>query len=162
MKDIKFRLASGQEVLLSSHKGRVIALEFLLTGCPHCQQTSRAMERLYQQYGKRGFQPIGIAINPDADLNTYVKGLNLTFPVGKGSQEAATEFLQHPIMSRMLMPQLVIIDREGVIRGQWAGSDPFLAEKDEEKNLRAEILKLLGGSGGTKKKKKAPARNRPS
>jgi len=41
----------------------------------------------------------------------------------------------------MLMPQLVVIDRKGVIRHQFPGGDKFF--ENEEKNLRDVLLPLL-------------------
>ena len=42
-----------------------------------------------------------------------------------------------------VMPLLVFIDREGVIRAQYEGQEPFLAADQVEKNVRAKILELL-------------------
>jgi len=41
----------------------------------------------------------------------------------------------------MKVPQLVFIDRTGVIRAQYSGVDPFFS--NEEANMRAEVEKLL-------------------
>ena len=102
------KLTSGQQLLLSQYRGKVVALEFLSTTCPHCQTCSALLDRLYKEYGPRGFQPLGVAFNE---------------------------------MAGMLVPQLIFIDRQGIIRGQHGGEDDFF--KDEEKNMRARIEGLL-------------------
>lgn len=152
--ELVIKMADGKEVLLSKFRGKVVALEFLLTTCPHCQKSSQTMNRLYQQYGAQGFQPIGVAINDMANMLVvdYSKQFNLTFPVGYGNRDAAINFLQHPIMSSMMMPQLVIIDRQGVIRYQYAGNDKFF--ENDEKNLRDILPGLLKGGAAAAPAKK--------
>lgn len=159
------KLANGQQLLLSQYRGKVVALEFLLTTCPACQDASRLLNRLYKEYGPRGFQPIGVAFNDMAMMLVpdYIKDLGLTFPVGVGTRESVMDFLQHSPILRMLVPQLVFVDRKGIIRAQYSGDDPFF--QDKEKNMRTQIEALLaepaGGSPGRKNappaKSRAPA-----
>ena len=66
----------------------------------------------------------------------YVKDYQLIFPVGYDVPETAQSFLQHPATLRLLMPQLVLIDRSGNIRLQHTGDL-------EESQMRSEIEKLL-------------------
>jgi cytochrome oxidase Cu insertion factor (SCO1/SenC/PrrC family) len=80
-----FALPSGQQELLSKYKGKVIVLEFLLTTCPHCQNSCRILSKLNSELGPKGFQPLGVAINPEADVNDFVKKFGVNFPIGKGS-----------------------------------------------------------------------------
>ncbi len=40
---------------LSQYKGKVIAVEFLLTYCSHCQRASRNTELIYRDYAGQGF-----------------------------------------------------------------------------------------------------------
>ena len=141
--ELTFPLPNGQKISLSSYKGKVVVVEILLTTCPHCQVASQLLDKLYKEYGPRGFQPLGIATNEMAQLYVpdYVKKYNLSFPVGYASRDTALAFLQHPVMLTMYVPQLVFIDRKGVIRGQYSGTDPFF--QNEEKNMRAMIESLL-------------------
>jgi len=142
------KLANGQQLLLSQYRGKVVALEFLLTTCPACQEASRVLNQMYKQYGPRGFQPIGVAFNDMAMMLVpdYIKNLGLTFPVGVGTRESVLDFLQHSPIMRMLVPQLVFVDRRGVIRAQYSADDPFF--QDKEKNMRAQIEALLAEPAG--------------
>lgn len=154
--ELVIKAANGQEQLLSKYRGKVVALEFLLTTCPHCQKASQTMQKLYKELGPQGFQPIGIAINDMANMliNDYSKQFNLTYPIGYANRDVATQFLQHPIMMSMLMPQLVVIDRKGVIRHQYPGGDKFF--ENEEKNLRDVLLPLLKAGGAPAPASAAP------
>ena len=142
-----FTLQSGQQEQLSKHKGKVVVLEFLLTTCPHCQTSSRILADLNRQLGPKGFQPLGVAINPEADVDAFTKQFGVNFPVGKASRESAMGFLQHSIMApTFYVPQMVFIDRKGVIRAQYGGSDMFLTA-NEEANIRKLVESLLAEPG---------------
>lgn len=154
--ELVIKAANGQEQLLSKFRGKVVAVEFLLTTCPHCQKASQNMQKLYKELGPQGFQPVGIAINDMANMliNDYSKQFSLTYPIGYANRDVATQFLQHPIMMSMLMPQLVVIDRKGVIRHQFPGGDKFF--ENEEKNLRDVLLPLLKAGGAPAPTSAAP------
>src|ERR1700730_17885598 len=59
---------AGEQKLLSNYRGKVVALLFVHTTCPHCQQDSRVFSKLYSEYGSRGFQPIDVAWNDMANI----------------------------------------------------------------------------------------------
>jgi peroxiredoxin len=149
--ELTFKLVGGQQAKLSQWRGKVIVLEFLLTTCSHCQRTSQLMNQLQAEYGARGVQGLGIAVN---DLNgsltaAYARENGLKYPVGWLKHEAAVDFLQHPVMVGMMMPQLVFIDRTGVIRAQYPGTDPFF--QNEEVGMRKMIESLLKEPAGGRK-----------
>ena len=168
--ELAFTMPDGKPALLSQYHGKVIALEILLTTCPHCQRASSVLEKLYKELAPRGVQVVGVAINPPPAGTTpgqqaagYVKMLGLTFPVGFTTHEMAADFLQHPMMLRMMMPQLVLIDRKGVIQAQHAGDDPFFDQTKEEANIREAIDKVLKeGAAAKPAGKSAVARKKTS
>jgi peroxiredoxin len=139
-------LNSGEQLLLSKFRGKVVALEILLTTCPHCQQCSGLLQKNFEEFGPRGFQPIGAAINENARnlVPEFISKFGLKFPVGVAPNTMAYDFLQlNPALGAPIyMPQLVFIDRQGIIRAQYGGTDIFF-EKEEE-NMRTQILSLLG------------------
>ena len=148
--ELSFKLADGKPAKLSQWRGKVIVLEFLLTTCSHCQQTSMTMNRVQAEYGARGVQAVGIAINDENGslASGYVKEFGLTYPIGWAKHQVAVDFLQHPVMLRMMMPQLMFIDRAGVIRAQYPGTDPFF--QNEEAGMRKMLDSLLKESRGTR------------
>jgi peroxiredoxin len=151
------KLPNGKQILLSQYRGKVVAFAFFLTTCSHCQFTARNMEKLYQELKPQGFEAVAAATNDMATLLVpeFVKNLALTFPVGVAQSEASYQYLQHPMMLRMYMPQLVFIDRKGVIRAQYSGEDKFFAEQEQENNIRMEVLRLLKEGHTTKTKSSA-------
>jgi peroxiredoxin len=141
--EFAIHLIDGKQILLSQFRGKVVALEFLQTTCPHCQNCSVLLNRLYKEYGPRGFQPLGVAFNEMATLLVpdYIRQFQLTFPVGVAARDQVIDFLQYPPARIMYVPQLVFIDRKGIIRAYYPGNDKFF--ENEEPNMRAEIEALL-------------------
>ena len=141
---------NGKETLLSRERaGKVVAVEFLLTTCPHCQKASEFMTQMYKEFGARGFLPIGIATNDPMMGQTkpvmvasFVKEFKVGFPVGFGPNETARGFMQIPDNKPMSAPQMVLIDRAGMIRWEHVGFD----EKADPAAIRAKIAELLGGA----------------
>ncbi|MBZ5576447.1 MAG: TlpA family protein disulfide reductase [Acidobacteriia bacterium] len=150
-------LTGGKQVKLSQFKGKVVALIFILTYCPHCQKITTFLIQDQREYGPRGFQVLASAIEDGAAAAVpgFVQKFNPPFLVGSNRRDPVLEFLQHPVAARLIMPQLVFIDRQGTMRAQYAGDDPFLDEAKAGANLRAEIEDLLnaGGAGAVKKSK---------
>ena len=140
-------LNSGEQVLLSKYRGRVVVLEFLLTTCPHCQSCSAVMQKLYQELGEKTFQPLGAAINPNTMTEArmlvpaYIYSLGLKFPVGWTPREQAYRWIEADNNAGpQYFPQLVMIDKKGVIRYYFPGGHEFY--KEEEANMRRLVLEL--------------------
>ena len=156
-------LPQGGQLLLSQYRGKVVCIEFLFTTCPHCQATTRLMNTLYDEYGTKGFQPLGVAFNDaNAQLVTdYVRQFNAKYPIGYATRDAVTTYLQLTPESRLSVPQIVFIDRKGVIRQQ---SLPSMDEKTgTEQNIRHMIETLLSEPASTSLKKRMPVtRKKPS
>ena len=158
--DLSFTDQNGRTVRLSDHKGKVVVLEFLLTTCPHCQNSVRILSKLNTELGKRGFVPLGVAIDPQGDVAAFVRTYGVNFPLGKVPQDTAHSFLQRSVMAGpMYMPQMVIIDRKGVIRAQYGGSDPFFGS-NEEANVRSVVEKHLAEGAAATPAKKPAARKK--
>lgn len=155
--DFEVYLNDGRQIHISEYKGKVVVLAFILTGCSHCQFTSQVLTKLQREYGPRGLQVIASAINEMSKLYVpeFIKNFHPAYPVGYNERDAAEDYLQHPAMFRLLMPQVVVIDRKGTIRAQYAGDDKFFENADQEKNFRNLMEPLLKeGSAQTAGRKK--------
>jgi thiol-disulfide isomerase/thioredoxin len=133
----------------TAYKGKVVALLFLLTTCPHCKAFSKALETVQKELGPQGFQVLGAAINDNTGrlVTGFVQETGATFPVGFVKQEVSNDYLQIPSMQTMYMPQLLLIDRKGMIRYHHPGQDEKFYG-NQEANLRAEVKLLLAEKGG--------------
>lgn len=137
------KLTSGKQLLLSSYRGKAVALMFVSTDCPHCLETCRVMEKFQKEYGARGLQTLAVAFNPMAIMLVpeFIKSTGVTFPVGYDDRDPVFAYLQRSTSMRTYVPIMTFIDRKGIVRGQYLGDDPFFADRD--KNIRGMIEKLI-------------------
>ena len=132
----------GHQALLSSFRGKVVALEFLYTTCPHCQHSSQVFSKLNGEFASKGFQPLGVAFNemPQMLVPDFIKQNNVNFPVGFSPRDAVLTFLGIPVIERFVVPQIVWIDRKGMIRSQ----TPALGdEKQLQESYWREMIETL-------------------
>jgi peroxiredoxin len=140
--ELAFKLPGEGDRLLSQYRGKVVALEFILTTCPHCQAASQIMNRMQERYGSKGLQAVDIAIDPNADLKVenFVKDHQVKFPVGWASLEQMMTFMG--FTDRPVVPQLILIDRDGNIHYETPriGDSESMKEEVIEKRIE-ELLK---------------------
>jgi cytochrome oxidase Cu insertion factor (SCO1/SenC/PrrC family) len=138
--ELAFNVPSQGPRLLSQYRGKVVALEFILTTCPHCQAASKVMNRLQERYGSQGFQSIDVAIDPNADLlvEDFSKDHQAAFPVGWVRLEQMMTYME--FQDRPVVPQLVLIDRAGVIHYQTPRQGDPDSMKEEVITKRIEEL----------------------
>jgi thiol-disulfide isomerase/thioredoxin len=134
--ELAFKLPGQGERLLSQYHGKVVALEFILTTCPHCQAASQVMNQMQERYGSRGFQAVDVAIDPNADLlvENFAKEHQVKFPVGWVPIEQMMAYMG--FTERSVVPQLILIDREGNIHyetSRLGDSDSLKAEVVEKR-----------------------------
>jgi peroxiredoxin len=142
-KEFSFPDADGQTISLSKFRGKVVIAQFLITNCSHCQALSTVLTKLQNEYGPQGFQAFGVAINdatPDM-VRSYVKDHQLGIPVGYAPHDQALGYLGFSTMERVGVPQVMVIDRHGIVQAQ---SDPLgTPDLQNETYLRKLIGDLL-------------------
>ena len=135
--------ANGKQLSIAALRGKVVVAQFLSTSCQHCQAFSRELTKLQAEYGPRGFQAIGVAFNDATPemVREYVKNNNVGIPVGYAPREDVLGYLGISVMERLMVPQIMIIDRRGQVRAQSAAQGS--PELQDEANLRKIIDELL-------------------
>ena len=143
--ELKIVEASGRITMLSGYRGRVVLLAFISTQCAHCQRASQVFERLAHDFGGK-LQVAAIAFNEGADTVAFKKRFGLTFPVGTSSSDSAHAFLGIPPGARLGTPQVVAIDRMGVIRAQSEQQGtPLLQTQDFLRDLLNALMRKEAG-----------------
>ncbi|MBK9168730.1 MAG: TlpA family protein disulfide reductase [Bryobacterales bacterium] len=145
----------GQQLLLSQYRGKVVLLKLFYTTCPHCQRSAGVLSRIQNEYGPKGLQVLGSAFDEFAPMmaGQFVQRYRTTYPVGYQTRDRTLAFLDHSPSQPFYVPIFVFIDKQGMIRAQHMGSEPFF--RNEEANTRALIEKLLAEPA------KPPARPKP-
>ena len=145
---------SGNTVLLSSLRGKVVVIEFFFLQSNHCTRVAKMLNELNQDLGSRGFQALGVVFDPPNVPDSHgelirpaVNFFHLTYPVGYSHKGDVDSFLDRKPQEILNIPQIVIIDRDGIIRAVSGGTggDPRM---EDEASLRALVEELLNQSPG--------------
>jgi peroxiredoxin len=142
------KLPDGKKVLVSSYKGKVLCLAFILTTCPHCQKATQVLSVLHNDLKAKGFEVLGAALNDDPQLPAFTRQFKPSFPVGTAGQTEAIQYMQLNPSVRTFMPYIAFIDRKGMIRAFLTGGD--LKEDTQATVLRQNAEKLLNESTKSK------------
>jgi len=144
--ELAFSIPGQGQKLLSQYRGKVVALEFIFTTCPHCQAASKVMTKFQSEYGPRGLQVIDVAVNQNADLlvENFSRDFHVNFPVGWTPSNEMLAFMGFSD-GRYVVPQLVLIDRKGFIHYQTPATENDDWDKlMKEDAIRQHIEELLG------------------
>ena len=140
--ELAFSVPGEGQKLLSQYRGKVVALEFILTTCPHCQAASKVMNEMQERYGGEEFQALNVAIDPNADLlvENFKKDHQVGFTVGWVSLEQMMSYMG--FTERPVVPQIVLIDARGNVRYQ----TPRLGDAESMKPevINGRIAELIG------------------
>ena len=146
--EFAFTIPGQGEHLLSQYRGKVVALGFILTTCPHCQAESKVMNRMQQRFGSQGFQALYVAVDPNAGLmvDNFAKDFHVGFPVGWSSMDHMMDYMG--FTDRPAVPQLVLIDRQGNIHYETARV-PDASDLQEE-TIASRIQELIAAGNRSK------------
>jgi thiol-disulfide isomerase/thioredoxin len=145
---------SGKTSMLSGFKGKVVVMEFLFIRSEHCLRVAQMLNRLNTELAPRGFQSVGIVFDPPNDrgfdpntgsqsVTAMVNYFKLTYPVGYTSKDKVDSYLGRASNEVLNIPQVVVIDRGGVIRAASGGKggNPRLENEDSLRALLDTLLK---------------------
>ena len=105
----------GQQRKFSEWDGKVVLLNFWATWCPPCRKEIPAFIELQRDYGGKGFQVIGVAIDEMDAITDFTDGLGLNYPILIGNTAALKISNQYGNRFGQL-PYSLIIDKQGIIR----------------------------------------------
>jgi peroxiredoxin len=153
----------GQKLPLSGYRGKVVVVSFIHTTCPHCQQLCTTMNQLNAEYSAQGFQPIAIAWNDRAQTLApeFAKVFRLNYPLGYSDRPTVLGYLGISMLDqRLVVPQMIWIDRKGVIRAQTpvAGDHDMLTDSYFRQTITT-LLAEPGPSSTTAKPTHRPVAN---
>jgi peroxiredoxin len=141
--ELAFKIPGQGDRLLSQYRGKVVALEFILTTCPHCQAASKVMNKMQELYASKGFQAIDVAVDSNADLlvENFSKEHQVMFPVGWSPIDQMMAYMG--FTERPVVPQLILLDRDGNIHYQTTRTGDAESMKEEVISKRIEELLQL-------------------
>lgn len=105
----------------ASYTGKVLVVQFLSTACQRCQAFSGELAQLQEEFGGQGFQALGVAFleaDPERAAAYKARFAQNAFPVVYAPEPEVLKLLGLSVMERYGVPQVVVIDKNGIIRAQ--------------------------------------------
>ncbi len=141
--DLTVTEPSGAKTTLASCKGKVVVLDFIFTTCIHCQAETQMLSKLYKEMQPKGLQVLSIAVNDNASVLVpgFVQQYSVPWPVGYAPRETLLKYMGFSEMDLWAVPQVVVIDRKGMIRAQSPiKGDPNLQSETYMRDLLTKLL----------------------
>ncbi len=122
----------GQQLQLSSYRGKVVLLDFWATWCVPCRAEIPQFIELQKKYGDRGLQIIGVSMDDGPEpVRTFYQQFHITYPVVMGTAKTGDQY-----GGVLGLPIAFVIGRDGLIYSKKIGAADMAA-------LEREISKLL-------------------
>jgi peroxiredoxin len=113
--DFELKTLTGENVKLSSLKGKKVMLNFWATWCPPCKAEMPEMEKFSKQMDKDQVI-LAVNIDPQNDVKGFANKNGITFPILLDENDQVNGIYQ--ILS---IPTTYFIDRNGVIQNKFTG-----------------------------------------
>lgn len=102
---------------LMDFRGKVLLIEFMQTGCPHCQDATANLKKITAKYGQNVV--LIHIVNPPSSMNevkNYITKNQITTPVLFDSGQVAASYLRiTPANPGFDVPHLFVVNKEGQI-----------------------------------------------
>ena len=102
----------GKTHQLNEWRGKVIVLNFWASWCPPCREEIPLFIALQKQYGARGLQISGVAIDSKDSVLAYQRSAGMNYPILIGDDDAMQVMARYGNASGSL-PFTVILDPTG-------------------------------------------------
>ena len=104
----------GRRRAVREWDGKVLAINFWATWCPPCRREIPAFNALQKEYGARGLQFLGVAVDDPDQVRAFLQEVPVDYPVLVGEQEAMEVAVRYGNEAGVL-PFTAIVDRQGRI-----------------------------------------------
>lgn len=136
--DTELETMDGKPFKLADLKGKVLVIDLWATWCGPCRSSTPELVNLQKEFGPRGFEVIGLDIDPGSDTPEDVKRFadefDINYKLAFAERELATS-----LMRGGNIPQSLVVGRDGRIIEHLVG---YHAVRTPQK-LRAAIEQAL-------------------
>ena len=155
--------SNGKQIRLSEHRGKLVVLEFLQTGCPSCQRAGRTLQKLYSENQKRNLMIIGISHDRRGmqAIRQYIRQHGLSYPVVLGDRIVAVNYLGK---LQFHVPVFFFVGPDGQLLEE--RNPDRIADRDwfanMERNLEATVRRLLAAQQAAAKDARRARARKPA
>lgn len=111
---------AGKPRTLAPYKGRVLVVNFWASWCGPCVAEMPELVRLHDTYARKGIQFVGIGVDSQQNVQTFLKKVPVDYPIlisGFGGADLARSLGN----TAGALPFTVVIDANGVVRSTKLG-----------------------------------------
>ncbi len=128
--DFTIRDVKGEEVSLSTYRGKYVLLDFWASWCKPCRESFPHLKKAYAKYNDKGFEILGISIDSNHDSwKQAIKEDNIEWIHLIDNQDVGVGNLY----AVHFVPSTYLINKEGIIIKKI--TDPHVLDKWLEDNL---------------------------
>jgi thiol-disulfide isomerase/thioredoxin len=103
---------SGKQRNINEWQGKVLVINFWATWCPPCMKEMPEFEAMQKEFGSKGLQFIGIAIDDAEPVKEFITNKNITYPILLGEDQGTK--IAHDLGNIVnTVPFTVIVDKNG-------------------------------------------------
>ena len=131
--EANFELLDGSMTKLADYKGKVVMMNLWGIWCGPCRDEMPHLAQMQQEYGQRGFEVIGLNIGDNNGapetveaIKKFADQMKLNYTLARMDRAAVKHF--HLTTKQEVVPQTILVDREGHLRGVFVGSGPKIYE----------------------------------
>ena len=110
--DFELQSLEGQNIKLSSYRGKAVLLNFWATWCGPCKIEMPWFVELQKEYGPQGLQVVGVAMDDSSneEIAKFVKQMGVDYPILLGKESVGQDYGGVGVL-----PTTFFIDRDGKI-----------------------------------------------
>jgi thiol-disulfide isomerase/thioredoxin len=116
-------LDSDEAIDMSSYRGRVTLVLFVATWCRSCRRMAPRIEALYEAQRARGLEVIAFSNEPRDRIREHQRLDPRSYTVAQCTGRTSLRW------HARALPTIVLVDRQGVVRGAYAGAAPEVIER---------------------------------
>jgi len=120
----QFDTPTGSSLNLASLKGKPVLLNFWATWCPPCVKEMPELDRFHTEFGPKGWQVLGLAIDGPTPVKEFLAKVHVGFGIGLAGF-GGTELAQALGNAAGGLPFSLLIDAQGRVRHRKMGATHF-------------------------------------
>lgn len=138
--DTDLKTLDGKPFKLADLKGKVLVIDLWATWCGPCRYEVPELVKLQEEFGPRGFEVIGLDIDPGSDTPEDVRAFADEFDINYKLAFAERE-LAIALMRGGNIPQSLVVGRDGRIVEHLVGFHPVNTPKKMRAAIEQELEK---------------------